>query len=76
MAATVSIPVYLSIGGGSTVEIGTIELTADSRGVITLTAFDISAALRETADAMDEAARAREAEQQNTDEGVDDAAPE
>ncbi|WP_309029120.1 hypothetical protein [Streptomyces alfalfae] len=74
MAATASIPVYLSVGGGAPVEIGSIELAADSDGRITLTTFDIAAALRETADAMDEAAR--EAEQQNTGEGVDDAAPE
>lgn len=56
MAATASIPVYLSIGGGSATEIGTIELTADADGTITLTTLDIAAALRETADAMEAAA--------------------
>ncbi|MFI1701964.1 hypothetical protein ACH419_39290 [Streptomyces bobili] len=57
MAATASIPVYLTIGGGSALEIGTIKLTADIDGKITLTTLDIAAALRETADAMDEAAK-------------------
>ncbi|WP_086765356.1 hypothetical protein [Streptomyces bobili] len=58
MAATASIPVYLAIGnGGIPWEIGTIELTADASGTITLTTMDIAAALRETADAMEAAAR-------------------
>jgi 20S proteasome alpha/beta subunit len=76
MAATASIPVYLSIGSGSPVAIGSIELAVDSRGVFTLTSFDVAAALREAADAVE--AAAREAEQQNTtadDREVDDAAP-
>ncbi|MGW1267545.1 hypothetical protein [Streptomyces sp. NPDC002491] len=57
MAAELSIPVYLSIGGGSATEIGTIELSADEKGQITLTTLDIAAALRETADAIEAAAR-------------------
>ncbi|MGW5409015.1 hypothetical protein [Streptomyces spiralis] len=57
MAATASIPVYLTIGGGSAVEIGKVELAIDSDGTVTLTALDIAAALRETADAMEAAAR-------------------
>ncbi|QJT04365.1 hypothetical protein G9272_32120 [Streptomyces asoensis] len=61
MAATASIPVYLSIGAGSAMEIGAIELTADAAGTITLTTLDVAAALRETADAM-EAAAAKEAD--------------
>ena len=60
MAAELSIPVYLAIGSGSTTEIGTIELAADADGQVTLTTFDIAAALRETADAMEAAARERE----------------
>jgi hypothetical protein len=55
MAATVSIPVSLTIGGGSAVEIGTIELALNADGTATLTTFDIAAALRETADALDAA---------------------
>jgi hypothetical protein len=65
MAATLSIPVYLSIGSGSAMEIGQIELSAGPDGKVTLTVLDIAAALRETADAMEAAAR----------EEVGDAAP-
>lgn len=57
MAATASIPVYLSIGGGSATEIGTIKLSVDADGTATLTTFDIVAALRETADAMEASAK-------------------
>ncbi|MFJ9128932.1 hypothetical protein ACIRJS_33005 [Streptomyces sp. NPDC102340] len=57
MAATASIPVYLTLGTGSATEIGQIELEASADGTFTLTAFDIVAALRETADAMESAAR-------------------
>lgn len=57
MAATASIPVFLTLGTGSATEIGQIELEADASGTFTLTAFDIVAALRETADAMESAAR-------------------
>jgi uncharacterized protein (UPF0254 family) len=53
MAATVSIPVYLGIGSGTTTEIGTIELAVNSDGTCTLTTFDIAAALREIADAIE-----------------------
>jgi hypothetical protein len=74
MPADVSIPVYLSIGGGSSVEIGAIELSADANGTITMTSFDIAAALRDAADSVEKAAR--EVEQQSTDgEEVDGATP-
>lgn len=65
MAATLSIPVYLSIGSGSAMEIGQIKLSAEPDGKITLTILDIAAALRETADSMEAAAK----------EEVDGAAP-
>jgi hypothetical protein len=75
VAATASIPVYLSVGNGSAVEIGQIKLSLDGKGRATLTTFDIAAALREAADELEKAAR--EAEQQTADdgEGVDGAAP-
>lgn len=57
MAATASIPVYLSIGSGTAMEIGTIELSASGDGTVTLTTFDIAAALRDAADAMEAAAK-------------------
>ncbi|MFD8611069.1 hypothetical protein [Streptomyces sp. NPDC059631] len=53
MAATVSIPLYLTIGTGTSTEIGTIDLAVDSDGRCTLTTFDIAAALREVADAIE-----------------------
>lgn len=60
MAATINIPVYLTLGTGSTTEIGTIEIEANAEGTFTLTAFDVTAALRKTADAMDAAAKEAE----------------
>ncbi|CAL9313911.1 hypothetical protein [Streptomyces sp. SudanB91_2054] len=75
MAVTASIPVYLSIGGGSSVEIGTIELAADSHGQITLTTFDIAAALRDAADAIEEATREAEQPAEGSGEEADGATP-
>lgn len=57
MAATINIPVYLTLGTGSATEIGTIEIEANAEGTFSLTTFDVTAALRETADAMDAAAK-------------------
>ena len=57
MAADLSIPVYLSIGNNDPGQIGTIELSADASGQITLTTLHIAAVLREAADAMEAAAR-------------------
>jgi hypothetical protein len=57
MAATMSIPVYLTIGNGSATEIGQIELAAEADGTFTLTSLDVAAALRETADAMEAVAK-------------------
>jgi hypothetical protein len=65
MAATLSIPVYLSIGSGSAMEIGQIKLSAEPDGRVTMTILDIAAALRETAASMEAAAT----------EEVDGAAP-
>ncbi|WP_432164877.1 hypothetical protein [Streptomyces sp. bgisy031] len=60
MAATINIPVYLTLGTGSVTEIGTIEIEADAEGKFTLTTFDVATALRETADAMEAAAKEAE----------------
>ncbi|MFD4788247.1 hypothetical protein ACFWN1_14550 [Streptomyces sp. NPDC058459] len=55
MAAGLSIPVYLSIGSSTPTQIGTVSLSADANGTVTLTTLDIAAALRETADAIEAA---------------------
>lgn len=60
MAATLSIPLYLSVGSGSEVEIGEVVLTADSDGTITMTTTDIAAGLREAADAIERAGQEEE----------------
>ncbi|MGQ4358555.1 hypothetical protein [Streptomyces sp. SAS_272] len=57
MAAELSIPVYLSLGNNDPGQIGTIELSADSDGKITLTTSHIAAVLREAVAAMEAAAR-------------------
>ncbi|MBK3631572.1 hypothetical protein JHN52_01070 [Streptomyces sp. MBT97] len=57
MPAELSIPVYASLGNNGPWQIGTIELSVDESGKITLTTLHVAAVLREAADAMEAAAR-------------------
>lgn len=53
MPGTVAIPIYLSIGGGTAMEVGQVVLDIEPDGTVTMAVPDIAAALRVTADAME-----------------------
>lgn len=55
-AATLAIPLYLVIGSGSGTEIGSVTVAVRADGTAELTITDIAAALRETADEMEQSA--------------------
>lgn len=53
MAAMVNLPVYVSIGGGTPVEVAVLEIAADGEGAFTVTRTGIADMLRAAADAYD-----------------------
>ncbi|MFC9847784.1 hypothetical protein ACFWFF_01540 [Streptomyces sp. NPDC060223] len=53
MPGTYGIPIYLRIGSGTETEVGQVVLAIEGDGTVTMTASDIAAALRATADTME-----------------------
>lgn len=50
---TISVPVYMRVGGGAELQVGDVEVPVGGDGTVTLRRTELAAALRSAADHLD-----------------------
>ncbi len=53
MAAAISVPIYMRVGGGAELQVGDVEVPVSGDGTMTLRRTQLAAALRSAADNLD-----------------------
>ncbi|MDX2566088.1 hypothetical protein QBA57_39655 [Streptomyces scabiei] len=53
MAAAISVPIYMRVGGGAELQVGDVEVPVSGDGTMTLRRTQLAAALRSAADHLD-----------------------
>ncbi|MDX2552612.1 hypothetical protein ACKI1J_43130 [Streptomyces scabiei] len=53
MAAAISVPIYMRVGGGAELEVGDVEVPVSGDGTMTLRRTQLAAALRSAADHLE-----------------------